>query len=331
MGSSFFKWIGFRFWFFSFLGASFVWGESFYLVERRWDDLIQDEPVLYACELPDSTRKVLLHGEKILVNLFDADHLDIDELVVERFEPEVESLKNETPDVATSEGYKVRRRTYRGAYASSYGAYAGPSSSYYYTYSSKEIQRSTSPDLIREVEWAVKNIDIDSIDLKIEQMRLSHRKWTDRTGRMPGSGSSRLIRESNYAYLERLDDFIGAWTELNQAINDYRKKAQEGQMARAETLQQWQRFERNELKALKMFFDSPGVVRIESEGEQIYNIPADSLQKDLILECQVSGRTLYFTLNSEIGGALHPLQLIPVRASSAPEPSSDDPFLNLEK
>lgn len=95
---------------------------------------MNEPPILLVCDLPYGLKPVIGEGEKILVNLFDAESPDIERMVAERFAEEVESLKNETPDLVTSEGYTTRRRLYRKSYATDGYAHVGPSESHYYEY-----------------------------------------------------------------------------------------------------------------------------------------------------------------------------------------------------
>ncbi|MEM0967664.1 MAG: hypothetical protein AAGJ81_16065 [Verrucomicrobiota bacterium] len=284
---------------------------EYFLTTGSWDRFLQEPPVLLVGDLNPDIKNILGKGEGILVNLFNAERLDVEEMVAERFEPEIEDLKTETPDVVTSDGYSSRRRYYRGgAYAGS--GYATTAPSAYYTYYTKQIQRSTTPDLLREVRFAVGNIDIKSISSKIELLEMTHRKWTERTGNMPGSGSSKLIREANFTYLKRLKDYIGTWRDMDQAIDSFRQEVGQVQTDQVETLRQWQEFERNQLEALHLFFDTDEIDEISLEEGKVFKIPAADRGLDRVLKAKVSGRDLYFRIQDGMGSQLHPFRLVAV-------------------
>lgn len=283
--------------------------EKFFFDSGSWSKYLTDPPEILLVDLPPEMDRILSQGEKILVNLFDAERLDPEAMVVEKFEPRLESLKRATPDLVTAEGYSTRVRWHPHAYTSSTTASTGSGHHGYYSYRDEQKQRSTSPSLIREVRFAVRNIDLDSIEPKIDMLDMSHRKWMQRTSDMPGSGTSSLIRDANFEYLDRLKEYIAEWNNLQNDIKKYRRSIAESQMDRTDTLTQWKDFEANELEALHHFFENDSVERIQSDDGKFYMFPAESIDKDAVLACVVSGRRLYFRLNPE-ESVLHPFGLI---------------------
>lgn len=305
--------------------------ERFFFDSGSWGKYIQEPPEILVADIPMEIDEVLSQGERILVNLFDADRLDPDKMVAERFEPQLEELGNATPDVVSAEGYSTRHRRV-GSYTNS--DYATVGGYYSYDYETVKKERSTSKALIRDVRFAVRNIDLESIDQKVEILRMAHRKWTDRTSGMPGTGTSKLIREANFTYLSKLKDYIGEWVRLQNEVEDYRKTVLESQMDRVETLEQWSNFEANEmkaldhLKALDHFFEENTEVSVSSKDGKFYDLPSQHRTKDLVLSCMVSDRQLYFRLNPR-ESTLHPFNLIPVGSVSGETDNAadSDPFV----
>ncbi len=298
--------------------------ERFFLDSGSWQKYLQESPVVLIAGVPPEIDEILSQGEKILVNLFDAERLDPDAMVAERFGPRLENLKNATPDVVTAEGYSTTYRRESGSYASSNYARVG---GVYYYYRTEAKERSTSKNLIRDVRFAVRNIDLESIDNRVETLRMSHRKWTDRTSEMPGTGTSKLIREANFAYLRRLKEYIGEWVRLQNEKEDFRKTVLESQMDRVQTLKQWADFEANEIEALRLFFEENAEFSVSSEDGKLYDLPSQHREKNLVLSCMVSGRQLYFRLYPT-ESSLHPFNLIPVgnNEETTENDQDSDPF-----
>ncbi|MEM0967243.1 MAG: hypothetical protein AAGJ81_13945 [Verrucomicrobiota bacterium] len=281
---------------------------EFSLSTGSWDRFLQEPPVLLVGDLKPEVESMLDEGEGILVNLFNVESLDIEELVADRFESEVKWLKTKTPDVVTKEGYSKKRKFYR------YGSFYCPRQTiiifptYYGKTHSKRIKSSTTSGLIREVRFAVGNLDIKSISSRIGLLELTHRKWMDRTRKMVKA--SNLTREANFTYLKRLEDYIGAWRDMEESMERFRSELSRIKTDRGETLKSWEEYEKNQLEELHPYFESAQFAQIPLEDGKLFRMPGGEEGQDRILKANVSGRDLYFRLQDGIGSQLHPFRLV---------------------
>jgi hypothetical protein len=287
-------------------------GLDYVLNSGFWSRFFRSEPQLYVVPKLSDNARTLLEREQRLASVILNGHARLqDRPEYLLLSESLDELKSAVPGLSIRTGSAARSNSSGSrseAYASDSGSYSyvrRSASSYASAF--QRVHRTSSPELARSVENAVRNASLENLHQRIDALNLLISTWSRKSEVMSYNGVSGVMREANLGYIASLkeyrDDYRGLYQELKEIEVLLAQAASRAQAMQTE----WQAFETTELVELDRYVRNFTAAVIQPTMQGRYYMP--EYRGFIIVACEVGERTLYFNL-SELDGSTHPLRLV---------------------
>ncbi|WOO42335.1 hypothetical protein [Rubellicoccus peritrichatus] len=200
----------------------------------------------------------------------------------EKFQQDLNGLRNAFPEVHEARGH--------GYWRSSYRSYKTINGVVYYSYY-YPIYRSTNEQMVDDFRHTVKNAQLDEVDFVIRNLGFKKESWVKRLENQPAGYTSDVQQRADRAFLSELSHYIGAWQNLKEQIETWHSENPDKEMAKT----QWALFEKNELPNLNAYIGANTTDRWQISEDQVVEAKIPN-RSTLYLRFNIAGRELHFPL-----------------------------------